>query len=111
MSSDTTPELDNDLVRYVRTNGEPLAISEAAADLAVLGKCGAAWPRKSKTFWEGQLRRLAREGKLAMHDGGRVYPPAPQPVALAPQPKAGLKPTRIKPPSKPKPAVVQGELF
>lgn len=110
MSSHTTAELDQDLIRYVRTNGEPLAISEAAEDLAVLGKCGAAWPRKSKTFWAGELRRLAREGKLAMHEGGRVYP-LPEPAAPAPQPTARPKAPQTKPQSKPQPAVVQGELF
>lgn len=99
-----TKHLDEDLVKYVRSNLEPLAISEAAADLACLGRCGAAWPRKSKTFWAGELRRLAREGLLAMHDGGRVYPPSPKP-----------EPTQTKSTSKPKltakPAVIQGELF
>lgn len=72
-------KLDADLIKYVRGNREPLAIHEAATDLACLGRNGAAWPRKSRTAWEKELRRLAAEGRLVMHEGGRVYPPAPTP--------------------------------
>jgi hypothetical protein len=60
---------ESELVDYIRGFREPVLISVAAEELAMLGRSGAGWPQASATHWQRELEQLANKGLLNLCDG------------------------------------------
>jgi hypothetical protein len=61
--------MTNDLIDFIRSYREPVHISVAADELAMLGKAGAGWPNASATHWQRELEQLVASGKLLECNG------------------------------------------
>jgi hypothetical protein len=58
-----------DLIDFIRSYREPVHISVAADELAMLSKAGAGWPNASATHWQRELEQLVASGKLLECNG------------------------------------------
>ena len=65
-----------DLIDFIRSYREPVSISVAAEELAMLGKAGAGWPNASATHWQRELEQLVASGKLLECNGLLSVPKA-----------------------------------
>ena len=61
--------MESDLIDFIRSYREPVAISVAAGELAMLGKAGGDWPRASSVEWAMRLNELVVKGLLRSDDG------------------------------------------
>lgn len=61
--------MTNNLLDFIRSYREPVSISVAAGELAMLGKAGAGWPNASATHWKRELEQLVGKGLLNLNNG------------------------------------------